>query len=179
MKKNISKWECHVIISYAWHSFLMNGNTVYNKRKDKKLSMKGLIEQVLRFGVVGFFCFLIDFGITAGLANIFGVHYLISKFLGFVISAVVNYILSIKFVFTAKKDMDKSKEFTGFIILSAIGLLINEIVMFVCIDGIYRHMPVLQNIISDEWMVSISSVIATGIVMIYNFISRKIFLERK
>jgi len=63
--------------------------------------------------------------------------------------------------------------------LSAIGLLINEIVMFVCIDGIYRHMPVLQNIISDEWMVSISSVIATGIVMIYNFISRKIFLERK
>ena len=141
--------------------------------------MKELIQQILKFGVVGFFCFLIDFGITAGLANIFGVHYLISKFLGFVISAIVNYILSIRFVFTSKKEMDKNKEFTGFIILSAIGLLINEIVMFVCIDGIYMHMPALQSIISDEWMVSLSSIMATGIVMVYNFISRKIFLERK
>lgn len=141
--------------------------------------MKNLLEQIFKFGVVGFFCFLIDFGITTGLANILGVHYLISKFLGFVISAIVNYLLSIKFVFTQKKEMDKNKEFTGFIILSAIGLLINEIVMFVCIDVIYRHTAFLQEIITDEWMVSISSVIATGIVMVYNFISRKIFLERK
>lgn len=141
--------------------------------------MKTLIEQILKFGVVGFLCFLIDFGITVGLANILGVHYLISKFLGFVISAVVNYLLSIKFVFTQKKEMNKNKEFIGFIVLSAIGLLINEIVMFVCIDVIYKHSAFLQEIISDEWMVSISSIIATGIVMVYNFISRKIFLERK
>lgn len=141
--------------------------------------MKNLIEQILKFGVVGFLCFLIDFGITVGLANIFGVHYLISKFLGFVISAVVNYLLSIKFVFTQKKEMNKNKEFIGFIVLSAIGLLINEIVMFVCIDVIYKHTAFLQEMISDEWMVSFSSIIATGIVMVYNFISRKIFLERK
>lgn len=141
--------------------------------------MKNLIEQILKFGVVGFLCFLIDFGITVGLANILGVHYLISKFLGFVISAVVNYLLSIKFVFTQKKEMNKNKEFIGFIVLSAIGLLINEIVMFVCIDVIYKHTAFLQEMISDEWMVSISSIIATGIVMVYNFISRKIFLERK
>ena len=141
--------------------------------------MKNLIEQILKFGVVGFLCFLIDFGITVGLANILGVHYLISKFLGFVISAIVNYLLSIKFVFTQKKEMNKNKEFIGFIVLSAIGLLINEIVMFVCIDVIYKHTAFLQEMISDEWMVSISSIIATGIVMVYNFISRKIFLERK
>ena len=141
--------------------------------------MKKLIEQILKFGIVGFFCFLIDFGLTAGLANFFGVHYLISKFVGFVVSAVVNYILSIKFVFTQKKEMDKKKEFIVFIILSAFGLLINEIVMYVCIDGIYAHSDMLQSYISDGLMVSISSVIATGIVMIYNFISRKLFLERK
>lgn len=141
--------------------------------------MKRLLEQILKFGVVGFVCFLIDFGITTGLTNLFGVHYLISKFLGFVISAVVNYILSIKFVFTQKKEMDKKKEFTVFLILSAIGLVINEIVMYVCIDGIYVHNDFLQANITDGLMVSISSVIATGIVMVYNFISRKLFLERK
>ncbi|MBD5455830.1 MAG: GtrA family protein [Lachnospiraceae bacterium] len=141
--------------------------------------MKKLMEQILKFGVVGFVCFLIDFGITTGLANIFGVHYLISKFLGFVVSAVVNYILSIKFVFTQKKEMDKSKEFTVFIILSAFGLLINEVVMYICIDIAYEKSIFLQTAISNKLMVSISSIIATGIVMVYNFISRKLFLERK
>lgn len=141
--------------------------------------MKRLIEQILKFGVVGFVCFLIDFGITTGFTNILGVHYLISKFLGFVVSAIVNYILSIKFVFTQKKEMDKKKEFTVFLILSAFGLLINEIVMYICIDGAYAHSAFLQEKISDGLMVSISSIIATGIVMVYNFISRKLFLERK
>ncbi len=141
--------------------------------------MKKLIEQILKFGVVGFLCFLIDFGITTGFTNIFGVHYLISKFLGFVISAIVNYILSIRFVFTQKKEMDKKKEFTVFLILSAFGLLINEVVMYACLDGAYVHSEFLQARISRELMVSVSSIIATGIVMVYNFISRKLFLERK
>lgn len=141
--------------------------------------MKKLFDQIIRFGIVGFLCFFIDFGITTGLTNLFGVHYLISKFLGFVISAVVNYMLSIKFVFTQKKEMDKKKEFTVFIILSAFGLLINEVVMYICIDGIYVHSDMLKSFISDGMMVSIASIIATGIVMVYNFISRKLFLERK
>lgn len=141
--------------------------------------MKNLINQILKFGMVGFLCFIIDFGITTGLTNLFGVHYLISKFLGFVVSAIVNYILSIKFVFTQKKEMDRKKEFTVFLILSAFGLLINEVVMYVCIDGIYKNSEWLRSFISDGFMVSVSSIIATGIVMVYNFISRKLFLERK
>lgn len=141
--------------------------------------MKKLMEQIIKFGIVGFFCFLIDYGITVVFTNVFGVHYLISKFLGFVVSAIVNYILSIKFVFTNKKEMDRKKEFSVFIILSAFGLLINEIVMFVCMDLIFPASALLQKYITREFMVSISSIMATGIVMIYNFISRKLFLERK
>lgn len=141
--------------------------------------MKDLLNQILKFGIVGGFCFLIDFGITTGFTNLLGIHYLISKFLGFVVSAIVNYLLSIKFVFTQKKEMDKKKEFTVFLILSAFGLLINEIVMFICIDGIYAHSNELRALVSDGSMVAVSSVLATGIVMVYNFISRKLFLERK
>ena len=141
--------------------------------------MKNLMEQILKFGVVGFVCFLIDFGITTGFTNFFGVHYLISKFLGFVISAVVNYILSIKFVFTKKKEMDKKKEFTVFIILSAFGLLINEVEMSECLDGNDVNNGDLPEAVTREMRVSLSSIVATGIVMVYNFISRKLFLERK
>ena len=141
--------------------------------------MKNLLNQIMKFGIVGLFCFLIDFGITTGFTNLLGIHYLISKFLGFVVSAVVNYLLSIKFVFTQKKEMDKKKEFTVFLILSAFGLLINEIVMYLCIDGIYARSGQLQELVSHANMVALSSILATGIVMVYNFISRKLFLERK
>ena len=137
--------------------------------------MKNLLNQIIKFGIVGLFCFLIDFGITTGFTNLLGIHYLISKFLGFVVSAVVNYLLSIKFVFTQKKEM----EFTVFLILSAFGLLINEIVMYLCIDGIYARSGQLQELVSHANMVALSSILATGIVMVYNFISRKLFLERK
>ena len=141
--------------------------------------MKNLLNQIIKFGIVGLFCFLIDFGITTGFTNLLGIHYLISKFLGFVVSAVVNYLLSIKFVFTQKKEMDKKKEFTVFLILSSFGLLINEIVMYLCIDGIYARSGRLQELVSRANMVALSSILATGIVMVYNFISRKLFLERK
>ena len=141
--------------------------------------MKNLLNQIIKFGIVGLFCFLIDFGITTGFTNLLGIHYLISKFLGFVVSAVVNYLLSIKFVFTQKKEIDKKKEFTVFLILSSFGLLINEIVMYLCIDGIYARSGQLQELVSHANMVALSSILATGIVMVYNFISRKLFLERK
>ena len=142
-------------------------------------SMKNLLNQIMKFGIVGLFCFFIDFGITTGFTNLLGIHYLVSKFLGFVVSAVVNYLLSIKFVFTQKKEMDKKKEFTVFLILSSFGLLINEIVMYLCIDGIYARSGQLQELVSHANMVALSSILATGIVMVYNFISRKLFLERK
>lgn len=155
----------------------------YKVKERKELclvqNMKRLMEQIIKFGIVGFFCFLIDYGITVVFTNVFGVHYLVSKFLGFVVSAIVNYILSIKFVFTNKKEMDKKKEFSVFIILSAFGLIINEIVMFICMDVLFPASGILQRYITRELMVSVSSVVATGIVMIYNFISRKLFLERK
>ena len=141
--------------------------------------MKKLLEQIIRFGIVGLFCFFIDYGLTVGLANFCGVHYTISKFIGFVISAVVNYILSIKFVFSQKKDMNKGKEFDVFIILSAIGLLINEIILFICMDVIHANNATLQSYVSEEMMLSVSALFATGVVMVYNFISRKLFLERK
>lgn len=51
------------------------------KMRKAHKNMKKLLEQIIRFGIVGFFCFFIDFGITTGLTNLLGVHYLISKFL--------------------------------------------------------------------------------------------------
>lgn len=128
--------------------------------------MKHLVEQILKFGMVGFLCFAIDYGLMTFLTEVFQLHYLVSCSISFTFSVAVNYLFSMKFVFQPEGKTDKKKEFLAFIILSAVGLGINQFVMVVMVEaaGIYYM---------------ISKIAATAIVMVYNFISRKMLLESK
>lgn len=128
--------------------------------------MKKLIEQMIKFGFVGFLCFFIDYGIMVLLTEAAGIDYLISSGISFTVSVVVNYILSITFVFETDKNKNKIKEFVVFVFLSVIGLGINELCMWFAVE-----------IVSIHYM--ISKVGATAVVMVYNFVSRKIFIEKK
>ena len=128
--------------------------------------MKKLISQIIKFGFVGFLCFFIDYGIMVFLTEALKINYLISSGCSFSVSVIVNYILSIKFVFDADRDANKVKQFLVFLFFSIGGLIINQIVMWVAVDllGIFYM---------------ISKIGATAIVMVYNFITRKLFIERR
>lgn len=139
-----------------------------------------LMKQIMKFGVVGGLAFLIDFSVLKLLCLIFGDDfYLIASAGSFTVSLVFNYLASMKFVFESKEGMDKRKEFFIFLILSLIGMAINTAVMWVCKDGIYENWAWLKGLLSEGSAISLSKIGATGIVMIYNFISRKVFLEKK
>lgn len=146
--------------------------------------MKKLWEQIIKFGFVGGVCFLIDFAISTGLFHLLSnvtsknISTAVGGFFGFTISVVINYILSMKFVFERKEDMSRKKEFVIFLILSLIGLGLNEAILLAC-RGIYEANAVLMNIFGDTYWFAVSKIVATAVVMIYNFISRKIFLEKK
>ncbi|OYO93877.1 sugar translocase, partial [Lachnotalea glycerini] len=96
--------------------------------------MKKLIEQIMKFGVVGFLCFFIDYFVLFAATEYLGINYLISSAISFSVSVIVNYILSIKFVFDTKKDTNKIKEFILFVVLSLIGLGINQIIMWFTVE---------------------------------------------
>ena len=66
--------------------------------------MKKLIEQMIKFGFVGFLCFFIDWGIMVFLTEVFGINPLISSAISFTVSVTVNYILSVTFVFETDKN---------------------------------------------------------------------------
>ena len=127
--------------------------------------MEKLLKQIVRFGFVGGTAFVIDVGILMILSKYIGVNYMIANVISFTISVIYNYILSMILVFDVKEDISKKKGLISFIILSIIGLGINEIIMKICVS---------------IWMIPIlvSKIIATAIVMVYNFISRKILLEK-
>lgn len=131
--------------------------------------MKKLISQVLKFGVVGGLAFLIDYAVLIILTELVGINYLISSGVSFCVSVVFNYILSIVWVFDVEKNMGKKKvaqNFFVFIVLSVIGLVLTEILMWTGTDILGIHYL-------------LTKIGATAIVMIYNFVSRKIFLEGK
>ena len=141
--------------------------------------MGKLLAQIVKFGIVGAISFVVDFAVYGVLCNGIGVHYIVSGAAGFFVSVVVNYLLSMRFVFVSKEDMRKDKEFFLFVILSLIGMILNSVILYVCIDGIYMHWHWLKRCLDLEIMNLAAKIIATGIVMIYNFVTRKLFLEKR
>lgn len=125
--------------------------------------MKKLISQFFKFGVVGVIAFIVDYLSLYLLTEFLNVYYLISSIISFLLSIIVNYILSIKWVFDIKKKQS-FKDVIIFTLLSAIGLLINLLVMYLSVEVFkIRYMT--------------GKLIATFIVMIWNFVTRKMFLE--
>ena len=131
--------------------------------KDKKTQK--LLIQIVKFVIVGGIATIIDFIIFFLLHELLKAPTLLSNITSFSVSVIYNYIASVKWVFDVKKDNPK-KQFIVFIVLSIIGLLINTTIVYVTIDILH-------------WWSIISKVLATAIVMVFNFITRKIFLEKK
>lgn len=140
--------------------------------------MKNLVEQIVKFGLVGVLCTLIDFACYT-VSNLMGIPYLISGVIGFTVSVIFNYILSMRYVFVRREDISRKREFVVFVILSVIGLLLNEFLLYVCVDLIYIQISLLQDMFSRNVAKIVAKLCATIVVMIYNFVSRKLILEKK
>jgi len=144
-----------------------------------------LLQQILKFGFVGVICFFIDFVLYLIFNSIFKAMglpqgmYLVAQFIGFIVSMIFNYILSMKYVFVRRDDISRKREFITFFVLSAIGLVINEIVLYLGVDVIYENFDFLKNIMSRNFAEVFFKLAATGVVMVYNFISRKLTLEKE
>lgn len=126
--------------------------------------MKKLFAQVMKFGVVGVVAFGIDYGLLAFLTEIAGVNYLVSATVSFTVSVVFNYAASMRYVFRHREGMSRRREFVTFVILSVIGLVLNNACMWAGVELLGVHYLVVK-------------IAATALVMVWNFVTRKIFLD--
>lgn len=153
--------------------------------ENKDDGKKKLFTQIIRFGFVGGTSFIIDYLITLGVSVIcrkagmdVATAAAVGGLFGFVISLIYNYFMSMKFVFERRDDLDRKKEFIIFTVLSLIGLGLNELILYFGVIVCERVVPAIV----DEHPSLITTLVkmfATGVVMVYNFISRKMTLEKK
>lgn len=126
--------------------------------------MKNLIKQLFRFGIVGGIAFLIDYSVLFVCTEYLGIYYLISSFISFTVSTVFNYIASVRWVFDVDQKKSQRRNFVLFIVFSVIGLGINQCIMWFGVEKLDIYYMLVK-------------IGATAIVMIFNFVTRKMFLE--
>ena len=142
--------------------------------------------EILRFLIVGGIATVVDF-LTMGIvlyifnpkiySHFYNVFFgatqkpslaanMVGTGLGFVIGLIINYVLSVVFVFIDKGNSKSASGFISFAVLSAIGLAIHEIGMYVFCGKLG----------ANEWVIKI---VMTLVVLVYNYISRKLLIFKK
>ena len=119
--------------------------------------------QLFRYTFVGGFAFIVDFALLFVLTEYAGIHYLVSAAIALTAGLIINYLLSIVWVFDKRRVVNKSVEFTLFAAIGVVGLGLNELFIWVFTEfaGLYYLF---------------SKIVSTAIVYLWNFFSRKFTL---
>jgi len=124
-----------------------------------------LTGQALRYLVVGLVALGVDVTLLVLLTESAGLHYLLSAALAFLCGLIVNYVLSIAWVFKYRSMSDKRVEFVVFAMVGIAGLGLLELMMW--------SMTELAGV---NYLISKAG--ATVLVFSWNFLGRRFLLFR-
>ena len=147
--------------------------------------MKDVLEQkrsrtaeVIRFALTGGVCFLVELGVLILLKGKLGIDTLIATPIAFLISVILNYLLCVVWVFRGAKNQGAGAK-AGFLITSVIGLGLNELLMFLFRLILGEDAVILTVAGKTINMYVLNKCLATLIVMISNYFSKRAVLYRK
>jgi putative flippase GtrA len=135
----------------------------YDQTKIKSVfsgKTNNILFQLLRYTFVGGFAFLVDFGTLIILTEYFSIYYLVSAGIAFLFGLVINYFLSIKWVFNSRAMENPLLEFLLFSLIGLIGLGLNELFLWILTDILLIYYL-------------LSKIITAFIVYFWNFFARK------
>jgi putative flippase GtrA len=135
------------------------------KKLLKSKSDKTLI-QLFRYFFVGGIAFAVDFSALFILTEVFGIHYLISAAIAFLLGLTTNYILCNIWVFSTRVMANKWLEFGIFSLIGVIGLVMNEVIIWAFTEHVGFHYMA-------------SKVVSAVTVFFWNFFARKYILYNK
>ncbi len=122
--------------------------------------------QLFRYTFVGGIAFVVDFVSLYLLTEFAGFHYLYSAAIAFILGLIINYILSILWVFNGRTVNKKIIEIIIFAVIGIIGLGLNELMIWFFTEQLTIYYLY-------------SKMISTVIVYFWNFLARKYILYNK
>ena len=156
------------------------------KMNEKK---KSLIKEMLRYCVAGGSAFVCDL-LTKTMFNtlvlpenmgefsVFGFvnewRVTLATTAGFIVGLIVNYLISVFFVFTSESQKEKGRGIKAFLVylaVSLVGLLVNI--------GVTQLGCNLLSVEQDNVILfMLVSCVAAGVALIWNYIGRKVFIYK-
>ncbi len=124
-----------------------------------RLQRGSRIDEVLRFGIVGGVCFVVDFGLLYILTDRVGLHYLWSSAVSFTVAVALNYWLCLRFVFF-NVGRQTLRQAILFVATSAVGLLLNQFSLWLLVNFFALHYLV-------------GKIVATAVVTIWNYVTKR------
>ena len=116
-----------------------------------------------RYFLVGGTAACVDIGLFLLFAKGLGLPYLRVAAATFVIATLVNYVLSVRFVFRSGQRFRRRWEIALVYLVSGVGLALNQAILFLCVEMV--HLGLL-----------LSKLTATGTVFFWNYLARRFFV---
>ncbi|MCL5995537.1 MAG: GtrA family protein [Chloroflexi bacterium] len=133
---------------------------LYGAARENKQEVKRFV----KFAVVGFSGLIVDYTVLNILAHIFDVASWLAIAIAFVVAASNNFVWNRLWVYPESRQHSLWKHFPTFLIVNAVGLGINELILFLF------ELPIEQLVGSSIIGLNLTKAIAAVIVMAWNFL---------
>lgn len=147
------------------------------------------LKEFLRYALVGGIAFLVDFGVFWLFRDVIfagkdtDLIIVISTTAGFIVGITVNYLLSMRIVFTTEKQQEQGKNARAvliFIIVGLIGLGLTNLLQWLGEAKLLvtEFGKKLDELLFDQGKLLVRCVVS-GIVLIWNYVGRKVLVFKK
>ncbi len=121
--------------------------------------------QVFRYVLSGALAYGVDYCSLIVFVEIFKIYYLTAALVAFSLGSITVYILNARWVFDKRTFKNRYFEISIFIIIGGVGLILNQYIIWFFTENVNFHYL-------------FSKLVASMIVVIWNFFSRKYILFR-
>jgi len=119
--------------------------------------------KIVHYFFVGALAAIVDIGLFTIFASYLKFPWPIVSVITFISATLVNYFLSIRFVFKSGLRYKKHQEILGVFIISSLALSLNQIFLYLFIDKMNLH-------------IVLSKCLATILLFLWNYFGRKKFV---
>ena len=135
------------------------------------------MKEIVKFAFTGGVCFLIEYVALIALKEWLHLSAVAATPIAFLISVVFNYLLCVKWVFDGAKEGSRKAQI-GFAVTSVMGLFLNWGIMW-ALTALLGEDAVLLTLVGIEIKVyMLNKVIATGLVMVWNYFTKRYVLRK-